>query len=132
MELLRLFHERDARGTFFILGSVAEKHPGLIRRILDSGHEIASHGSGHRMVTRMTPREFREDIRKSRRILEDITGKAVLGYRAPTFSIVKRTEWPTRSCGTRGSATAAAFSRYGMIGTVGGVRTLPAQNGRLR
>ena len=93
MELLRLFHERDARGTFFILGSVAEKHPGLIRTILESGHEIASHGNGHRMITRMTPGEFREDVRKSRQILEDITGKEVLGYRAPTFSIVKRTEW---------------------------------------
>ena len=93
MELLRLFNECDARGTFFILGSVAEKHPGLIRSILESGHEIASHGNGHRMVTRMTPTEFREDVRKSRQILEDITGKEVLGYRAPTFSIVKRTEW---------------------------------------
>ena len=93
MELLRLFHECDAQGTFFILGSVAEKHPGLIRSILESGHEIASHGSGHRMVTRMTPTEFREDVRKSRRVLEDVTGKEVLGYRAPTFSIVKSTEW---------------------------------------
>jgi len=93
LELIRLFRECDALGTFFILGSVAEKHPGLIRSIQEAGHEIASHGSGHRMVTRMTPNEFREDVRKSRRILEDITGKPVLGYRAPTFSIVKRTEW---------------------------------------
>ena len=93
MELLRLFHECEVRGTFFILGSVAEKHPGLIRSIVESGHEIASHGTGHRMVTRMTPIEFREDVRKSRQILEDLTGKEVLGYRAPTFSIVKRTEW---------------------------------------
>jgi polysaccharide deacetylase family protein (PEP-CTERM system associated) len=93
MELLRLFHECNARGTFFVLGCIAEKYPGLIRSILESGHEIASHGTGHRMVTRMTPIEFREDVRKSRQILEDITGKEVLGYRAPTFSIVKRTEW---------------------------------------
>ena len=93
MALLRLFHECDARGTFFVLGSIAEKHPGLVRSILESGHEIASHGFGHRMVTKMTPAEFREDVRKSRRILEDIAGKAILGYRAPTFSIVRRTEW---------------------------------------
>ena len=91
--LLQLFQDCEVRGTFFILGSVAEKYPGLIRSIHEAGHEIASHGSGHRMITRMTPSEFREDVRKSRRILEDITGKAVLGYRAPTFSIVKRTEW---------------------------------------
>jgi len=93
MELLQLFHDCEVQGTFFILGSVAEKHPGLIRSILEAGHEIASHGSGHRMITRMTPTEFREDVWKSRKILEDITGKAVLGYRAPTFSIVKSTEW---------------------------------------
>lgn len=93
MRLLRLFSECGVRGTFFILGSIAEKYPGLIRSILESGHEIASHGTGHRMVTRMTPTEFREDVRKSRQVLEDITGKAVLGYRAPTFSILKRTEW---------------------------------------
>jgi polysaccharide deacetylase family protein (PEP-CTERM system associated) len=93
MELLRLFYDCDARGTFFVLAGIAEKYPGLIRSILESGHEIASHGTGHRMVTKLTPAEFREDVRKSRRILEDITGKAVLGYRAPTFSILKRTEW---------------------------------------
>jgi len=93
MELLRLFHDCDVRGTFFILGNVAEKHPGLIRSILESGHEIASHGSGHRMLTRMTPTEFREDVRKSKRIIEAVTGREVLGYRAPTFSIVKRTMW---------------------------------------
>jgi polysaccharide deacetylase family protein (PEP-CTERM system associated) len=93
MGLLQLLYDCEVRGTFFILGSIAEKYPGLIRSILDSGHEIASHGTGHRMVTRMTPTEFVEDVRKSKQILEDVTGKEVLGYRAPTFSIVKRTEW---------------------------------------
>ncbi|TFG90685.1 MAG: hypothetical protein E4H15_07145, partial [Syntrophobacterales bacterium] len=93
MELLNLFHDCEVRGTFFLLANVAEKHPGLTRSILEAGHEIASHGNGHRMVTKMTPAEFREDVRKSKRILEDITGKTVLGYRAPTFSIVKDTEW---------------------------------------
>lgn len=93
MELLQLFQDCEVRGTFFLLGSVAEKYPGLTRSILEAGHEIASHGNGHRMVTKMTPAEFREDVRKSKRILEDITGKTVLGYRAPTFSIVKDTEW---------------------------------------
>jgi polysaccharide deacetylase family protein (PEP-CTERM system associated) len=93
MELLRLFDDCNVRGTYFVLGTVAKKHPNLIKAILESGHEVASHGSDHRMVTKMTPTEFREDVRKSRQILEDVTGKEVLGYRAPTFSIEKRTEW---------------------------------------
>jgi polysaccharide deacetylase family protein (PEP-CTERM system associated) len=93
MELIQLFDDCNVRGTFFILGTVAERYPGLIRAILESGHEIASHGNEHRMITKMSPAEFREDVRKSKSILEDICGTAVLGYRAPTFSIVKRTEW---------------------------------------
>lgn len=93
MELLRLFQENGARGTFFVLGNVARKHPGLVRSILESGHEVGSHGNEHRMITKMSPAEFREDVRKSRKILEDISGAAILGYRAPTFSIVKSTEW---------------------------------------
>ncbi len=91
--LLELFRDWNVRGTFFILGIVAKKNPGLVRSISESGHEVASHGNDHRMLTRLTPEEFREDIRRSRRLLEDITGKPVLGYRAPTFSIVKGTEW---------------------------------------
>jgi len=93
MELLHLFQRCNVRGTFFILGSVGKKIPRLTRAIMEAGHEIASHGNEHHMVTKMSSSEFREDVRKSRQILEDITGKAVLGYRAPTFSIVKRTEW---------------------------------------
>ncbi len=93
MELIRLFNDCNVRGTYFVLGTVAKKHPGLIRAILESGNEIASHGNDHRMITKMSPSEFREDVRRSKQILEDITGMAVLGYRAPTFSIVEKTEW---------------------------------------
>jgi polysaccharide deacetylase family protein (PEP-CTERM system associated) len=93
MELIRLFNECNVRGTYFILGTVAKKHPGLIRAILESGNEIASHGNDHRMITKMSQSEFREDIRRSKQTLEDIAGTAVLGYRAPTFSIVEKTEW---------------------------------------
>ena len=93
MQLIRLFNDCNVRGTFFVLGSVAKKHPGLIKEILKSGNEIASHGNEHRMITKMSPKEFQEDVRKSRQILEDITGKEVQGYRAPTFSIVEKTEW---------------------------------------
>jgi len=93
MGLIQLFNDCNVRGTFFILGAVAKKHPGLIRTISESGNEIASHGNDHRMITRMSPSEFREDVRKSRQTLEDISGKAVIGYRAPTFSITEKTKW---------------------------------------
>ena len=93
MDLLQLFDRHNVRGTFFILGSVARRYPRLIRSILTSGHEVASHGYEHRMITKMSPLEFQEDVRESRKILEDISGTNILGFRAPTFSIVKRTEW---------------------------------------
>lgn len=91
--LLDLLDTHRVQGTFFILGWLADRNPALVKRIAAGGHEIGSHGFGHKMITRMTPEEFREDIRKSKMILEDITGEAVQGYRAPTFSIVKGTGW---------------------------------------
>lgn len=93
MDLLEIFDDSNVRGTFFILGTVAEKKNGLIKAIMEAGHEIASHGYEHRMITRMSPTEFREDVRKSKRILEDVSGGPVHGYRAPTFSIVEKTKW---------------------------------------
>lgn len=93
MELIRLFNDCNVRGTYFILGTVAKKHPGLIRAIQESGNEIASHGYDHRMITKMSLPEFREDVRRSKQTLEDIAGTAIVGYRAPTFSIVEKTEW---------------------------------------
>jgi len=90
LEILDTYH---VRGTFFILGCLARDHPGLVRKIFEAGHEIASHGFDHTMVTEMTPEAFRQDIRKSKTILEDITGTSVAGYRAPTFSITERTSW---------------------------------------
>jgi polysaccharide deacetylase family protein (PEP-CTERM system associated) len=91
--LLDLLAERDARGTFFTLGWVAERHPTLIRAIVDAGHELASHGYGHERVTELTPEQFRTSIRDSKSILEDISGRPVFGYRAPSFSIVRGGEW---------------------------------------
>jgi polysaccharide deacetylase family protein (PEP-CTERM system associated) len=93
MELIRLFNDCNVHGTFFLLWTVAKRHNSLVRTILESGHEVASHGNDHRMITKMSPSEFREDVRRSKQILEDITGTAVLGYRAPTFSIVEKTAW---------------------------------------
>lgn len=90
---MTLFEEKNVKATFFTLGWVANEHPEMIRKIVDSGHEIASHGLMHRMVTKLTPEEFEKDLSESIKILEDISGQKVLGFRAPTFSIVERTFW---------------------------------------
>jgi polysaccharide deacetylase family protein (PEP-CTERM system associated) len=90
LELLDTYH---VRGTFFVLGWIAERYPGLVKKIFHAGHEIASHGYDHSMITEMTPESFREDIRSSKTILEKVTGSTIEGYRAPTFSILEKTSW---------------------------------------
>ncbi len=91
--LLELLDTYQVRGTFFVLGWIARIHPALVEKIHKAGHEIASHGFDHIMITEMTPEAFREDIRKSKGIIEGITGAPVTGYRAPTFSITEKTSW---------------------------------------
>lgn len=81
------------RATFFVLGWVAERFPRLIREVHQQGYEIASHGYDHRAVYDMSPVEFREDVRKSKKILEDICGFEIIGYRAPSYSITKKSLW---------------------------------------
>lgn len=90
---LELFSMHHVKATFFILGAVAEAHPKMIRKIAAQGHEIASHGYGHQLVYQQKPREFREDVMKSKVILEDLTGSGVKGYRAPSWSITERSLW---------------------------------------
>ena len=91
--LLRLFDDCRVKATFFTLGWVAERHRDLVRRIVSAGHEIASHGYGHRLIYEQTPDEFRTDLRRSKAILEDTAGTRVRGYRAPSYSITKRSLW---------------------------------------
>jgi polysaccharide deacetylase family protein (PEP-CTERM system associated) len=91
--LLALFEDAGIRATFFILGWVAERHPALVRRVAALGHEVASHGYGHRLVYDLTPRSFREDIRRSKLALEAISGRPVRGYRAPSYSITPQSLW---------------------------------------
>jgi polysaccharide deacetylase family protein (PEP-CTERM system associated) len=91
--LLDLLERTGNQATFFTLGWVADRHPDLLRRISEAGHEVASHGYGHKRLTEMTPDEFRADLQRSRQSLESATGKPVFGYRAPTFSLVPGTEW---------------------------------------
>jgi polysaccharide deacetylase family protein (PEP-CTERM system associated) len=91
--LLDLLARHEARATFFVLGWVAERQTELIRLIGRAGHEIASHGWDHARVTRQTPLQFRTSIRRTKDVLEDISGAPVLGFRAPSFSIVPGREW---------------------------------------
>jgi len=85
--------DSEARGTFFVLGKFAQKHPDVVREIAAAGHEIASHGFGHVPIQRLDRRTFREDVRRASAILSGITGRPVVGYRAPEFSIVGSTLW---------------------------------------
>lgn len=91
--VLTLFDEAGVKATFFTLGWVAARHPALIRRIAEAGHEVASHGWDHRRVFTMNEGEFRDDIARARAALEDASGRKVVGYRAPSFSIDARTPW---------------------------------------
>jgi polysaccharide deacetylase family protein (PEP-CTERM system associated) len=91
--LLAIFEQFDVRGTFFVLGWVAERHPQLVRDIAAHGHEIACHGFSHRLVYEQSPEEFYAETLRSKNLLEDITGSAVLGYRAASYSIVRESLW---------------------------------------
>ena len=109
------------RGTFFVLGWVADRCPALVRRIAAAGHEIASHGYSHRFVYDQDRAEFLEDVRRTRGILEDISGAPVVGYRAPYFSVVARTPWAHASLAEAGylyssSVFPGSNPRYGIPG----------------
>ncbi len=93
MEILDLFDEAEVKATFFTLGWVAGRHPALMRRIAEAGHEIASHGWDHARVHTMGQQQFGADIARARKTIEDATGVSVTGYRAPSFSIDHRTPW---------------------------------------
>lgn len=91
--LLALLDAHGARATFFVLGWVADRQPDVVRAIARGGHEVASHGWDHRRVTQQTPDEFRLSVRRTKAVLEELAGAPVLGFRAPSFSIVAGREW---------------------------------------
>jgi len=91
--VLDLCAAAEVRGTFFVLGWVAARFPGLVRAISEAGHEIASHGRDHEFVYHQTEEQFRNDVGDTRARLQDLTGRPIDGYRAPYFSIVSRTPW---------------------------------------
>jgi len=87
LRLIDILEEHDHKATFFTLGNVAQKHPDLIRKIADAGHEVASHGVNHQSIFNLTPTQVKEDVATSVKLLEDASGQKVIGFRAPNFSI---------------------------------------------
>ena len=117
--VLELFAQKGVHATFFVLGWVAERFPALVRDISAAGHEVASHGYGHERVTMLSREEFRHSIVHSKQLLEDLTGSAVLGYRAPSYSIGPGTLWAhdeLREAGYRYSSSIVPLHHdlYGM------------------
>ncbi len=91
--ILDVLEAKKIKATFFCLGWVARKHPNIIKKIATAGHEVASHGWSHTPIFRLNPEEFRREIRKSKALLEDLAGKEIAGFRAPTYSITSQTIW---------------------------------------
>ncbi len=117
--ILGLLDEGGAKATFFTLGWIAERHPTVVRRIADHGHEVASHGYGHERASDLSPERFREDITRAKKLLEDLCGTEVRGYRAPSFSISRRNWWAVdeiRAAGYRYSSSIypVKHDHYGM------------------
>jgi len=142
--ILQLFADHDTRATFFTLGWVAEHHPQVVRRIVDEGHEIASHGMSHYRVWSQSPDEFRQDARSAKKLLEDVGGAAVVGYRAASWSIDTRTPWAHEILGEIGyryssSVYPVAHDLYGMpdaprhphVVSGGGITEFPPSTVRL-
>lgn len=118
-KLLDILSASGVRATFFVLGWIADHYPGLVKTIHGAGHEVASHGYAHEMVTQLTPLTFREDIRRAKCLLESLIGCRVLGYRAPSFSIMQKTMWALPILVEEGFAYDASIfpvrhDRYGM------------------
>lgn len=107
---LQLFADKGVSATFFTLGWVAEREPGLLRRIVENGHEIANHGYAHDRVHTFTPESFRADIRKARALIEDAAGAEVKGYRAPSFSIGKGNRWALEVLAEEGYAYSSSVA----------------------
>mgnify|MGYP001806850842 CR=1 FL=1 len=110
LRILDLFAEADAKATFFTLGWVAQRNPLLMRRIADAGHEIASHGWDHARVHTLDRASFAADIAKAREVLQDVSGAAVTGYRAPSFSIDQRTPWAYLELAEQGYAYSSSVA----------------------
>ena len=117
--ILAMLSERDVKATFFTLGWIAERYPQMVRQIVDQGHELASHGYGHERASDLSREAFRSDVDRAKKILEDLAGKPVQGYRAPSFSIGTGNLWAFDSLAQAGyryssSIYPIAHDHYGM------------------
>jgi polysaccharide deacetylase family protein (PEP-CTERM system associated) len=129
--ILELFSRYQVKATFFILGWVAEKAPGLVGRIAEAGHEAGCHGYAHQHIRRQSPAEFREDVRRARRILKDQTGQPIQCYRAPSFSITNETLWALDILAEKGFTIDSSIfpAQHDLYGISGAPRFLHKRNG---
>lgn len=133
--LLEIFSRYGVRGTFFVLGEVAARFPQLVRDIAARGHELGVHGHRHRLVFKLTPEEFRQEVSTAKAIIEDLVGHPVLGHRAPAFSIHRETPWAFQVLGDAGfrydsSVCPIKGSRYGWPGFPIGIHTMVLADGQ--
>ena len=133
--LLAMLDEHRVKGTFFVLGWVADHVPGLVKRISSLGHEVACHGYSHELIYRQSPAVFAEETRRSKTLLEDLTGLPVLGYRAASFSITPRSSWALDTLIDMGFAYDSSIfpvrhDRYGMPGASRSPGLISAPSGR--
>ena len=133
-KILHLLEEKGVRGTFFILGWVAKKFPGLLREIRAGGHELASHSFWHRLIYSLTPEEFRQDLRDSKAAIEDAAGVAVTAYRAPSFSITRKSFWALEILVEEGftidsSVFPVNHDRYGIPGGKASIHRIATPSG---
>jgi polysaccharide deacetylase family protein (PEP-CTERM system associated) len=134
--LLALLEEHQVRATFYVLGWIADKFPRLVREISDQGHEIGSHSYWHRLIYSLSPQEFREDLRRSRDVLQDATGQRVISFRAPSFSITRKSLWAFDILGEEGfesdsSVFPTRHDRYGIQGAPLQIHPIEAQTARI-
>lgn len=134
--ILEILDEHSVVGTFFVLGWVAEKFPSLVQEIDAAGHEIGSHSYWHRLVYQLSPSEFRDDLRRSKQVLEDIIGRSVESYRAPSFSITKQSLWALEILAEEGirfdsSIFPVHHDRYGIPGARQEIHDLETSHGTL-
>lgn len=109
-QILAMFDDAGVKGTFFTLGWVAQRYPAMMRRIAGAGHEIASHGWDHARVFALGREAFANDIERARKVLEDVSGQSVTGYRAPSFSIDARTPWAHEVLAEQGYAYSSSVA----------------------
>jgi len=130
LRLLELLSDYDVTGTFFVVGWIAERCPGLVTEIQSAGHEVASHSYWHRLVYQLTPAEFREDLVRSCQVLEEILGEPIRIYRAPSFSITERSLWALDIMAEAGIRVDSSIfpvyhDRYGMPDANPAIHALP-------